>query len=127
MYSKTVNILNLVEQKGRRMGQLVQTARKFPAGLVLLGSMLFFGCSSGAPSTTGQVTLRLGYFPNLTHAPAMVGLESGLVAKALGANVTIDPKVFNAGPDEVEFKPSPTGTRVRMVLYASTAGLPRPS
>jgi serine/threonine-protein kinase RsbW len=29
--------------------------------------------------------------------------------------------------DEVEFKPSPTGTRVRMVLYASTAGLPRPT
>jgi serine/threonine-protein kinase RsbW len=29
--------------------------------------------------------------------------------------------------DEVEFMPSPTGTRVRMVLYASTAGLPRSS
>ena len=29
--------------------------------------------------------------------------------------------------DEVEFTPSPTGTRVRMVLYASTAGLPRHS
>ena len=32
----------------------------------------------------------------------MVALESGLLARALGNTVTIDPKVFNAGPDEVE-------------------------
>jgi serine/threonine-protein kinase RsbW len=29
--------------------------------------------------------------------------------------------------DEVEFRPSPNGTSVRMVLYASAAGLPRSS
>src|SRR2546423_8066496 len=46
--------------------------------------------------------VRVGYFPNLTHAVAIVGLEQGFFAKALGSEVAIDPKVFNAGPAEME-------------------------
>ena len=33
------------------------------------------------------MTLRLGYFPNVTHAPAIVGVEEGLFADALGDDV----------------------------------------
>jgi NitT/TauT family transport system substrate-binding protein len=65
--------------------------------------------SSAAPSSTtaassssGKVTLRLGYFANVTHAPALVGLEKGLFAQDLGADVTLKPAVFNAGPEAVE-------------------------
>ena len=36
------------------------------------------------------VTLRLGYFPNVTHAPAIVGVEERLFEKALGKNVTLE-------------------------------------
>jgi NitT/TauT family transport system substrate-binding protein len=46
------------------------------------------------------VNVRLGYFPNVTHAPALVGVEGGLFQKALGKN-TLDVKTFNAGPEEV--------------------------
>ena len=46
--------------------------------------------------------VRVGYFPNLTHAVAIVGLEQGTFARALGGAVAIDPKVFNAGPAEME-------------------------
>jgi NitT/TauT family transport system substrate-binding protein len=48
------------------------------------------------------VTLRLGYFPNLTHVQPNVGLENGAYTKALGANVTLEPKAFNAGPSVIE-------------------------
>jgi NitT/TauT family transport system substrate-binding protein len=41
-------------------------------------------------------TLRLGYFPNLTHAPALVGLGRGLFKKALGT-VKLDAKPFVSG------------------------------
>ena len=51
----------------------------------------------GAESPT---TVRLGYFPNLTHATAIVGTEKGLFAEKLGAN-KLDTKTFNAGPDVV--------------------------
>ena len=63
------------------------------------------GSSSGAGSsstTAGASTnLRLGYFPNVTHATALVGVESGIFKAALGAD-TLDLKTFNAGPAAVE-------------------------
>ncbi|KJY25964.1 sulfate ABC transporter substrate-binding protein, partial [Streptomyces sp. NRRL S-444] len=45
--------------------------------------------------------VRIGYFPNLTHATALVGLQEGLIAKELGATA-IKPQSFNAGPSEIE-------------------------
>jgi len=47
------------------------------------------------------VTLHLGYFPNLTHATALVGVREGIFAKALGPNVKLVTATFNAGPAEV--------------------------
>ena len=49
-----------------------------------------------------SVTLHLGYFDNVTHAPALVGLEGGLFAKKLGKGVDLQSSIFNAGPAEVE-------------------------
>lgn len=46
--------------------------------------------------------VRVGYFPNVTHAPAIVGLEKGFFQSALGPDVAIETKVFNAGPAEIE-------------------------
>ncbi|MFB7787724.1 ABC transporter substrate-binding protein, partial [Streptomyces vinaceus] len=45
--------------------------------------------------------VRIGYFPNLTHATALVGLQEGLIQKELGATA-IKPQSFNAGPSEIE-------------------------
>jgi NitT/TauT family transport system substrate-binding protein len=44
--------------------------------------------------------LRLGYFPNVTHAAALIGLDKGFFAKELGST-KLTPTSFNAGPDEV--------------------------
>lgn len=41
-------------------------------------------------------TVRLGFFPNLTHAPALVGLERGTFQKALGS-VKLEPREFVSG------------------------------
>ena len=48
---------------------------------------------SGDPSAA-----KLGYFPNITHATAIVGVESGIFAKDLGPGVTFTVSSFNAGP-----------------------------
>jgi NitT/TauT family transport system substrate-binding protein len=56
--------------------------------------------STGA--SNGPVSLRLGYFPNLTHATALVGVEKGIFAKNLGSNVALEGKQYNAGPAAVE-------------------------
>ena len=55
------------------------------------------GGGSGAP-----VTLRLGFFPNVTHATAIVGIERGIFAEKLGSGVNLTIQTFNAGGDVVE-------------------------
>ena len=83
--------------------------------LLALALLALFGaCGSddgdaAASETTGAneeaseapTTLRLGYFPNVTHAPAVAGVEKGIFAEALGED-TLEVKTFNAGPAAVE-------------------------
>jgi NitT/TauT family transport system substrate-binding protein len=54
---------------------------------------------AGVGSTVSEV--RLGYFANLTHAQAVLGVSSGDFAKAI-APATLTTKVFNAGPSLIE-------------------------
>ena len=42
-------------------------------------------------------TLRLGYFPNITHAPALIGVNKGFFQESLGST-KLEGKPFNAGP-----------------------------
>ncbi|HEX2193638.1 MAG TPA: ABC transporter substrate-binding protein [Candidatus Limnocylindria bacterium] len=58
-------------------------------------------CSPTAEGASGT-TVRLGYFPNITHATAIVGLERGLFADALGDGVRLELHTFNAGGDAIE-------------------------
>ena len=78
--------------------------------LVAVLAVVSVACSSdstaaGTSGTSGgpgkPTTVRVGYFPNVTHAPAIVGVEKGFFASALGAN-TLETKTFNAGPEAVE-------------------------
>lgn len=73
-------------------------------GLLLLP--LLAGCPSGSgtsdtPQAGGKETVRVAFFPNVTHAVALYGSGSGDFAKALG-NATVEEKVFKAGPEEIE-------------------------
>ena len=47
-------------------------------------------------------TLRIGYFPNINHAQAVIGLGRGDFQKALGDNVEVTTLIFNAGPAAIE-------------------------
>ena len=49
-----------------------------------------------------QKTLRIGYFPNITHSQAVIGLNNGDFQKTLGDNVTVETFRFNAGPSAIE-------------------------
>jgi NitT/TauT family transport system substrate-binding protein len=71
--------------------------------------MLAGACGSGGSSkpaaapgaTPAPVTLRLGYFPNVTHATAVAGIEKGIYAEKLGPD-KLAVQTFNAGPAAVE-------------------------
>ncbi|MGH8972986.1 MAG: ABC transporter substrate-binding protein [Acidimicrobiia bacterium] len=54
------------------------------------------------PKAVEKVDLRLGYFPNVTHAAAVAGVEKGIYAEKLGGTVNLKTATFNAGPAAVE-------------------------
>ncbi|MDQ0677372.1 NitT/TauT family transport system substrate-binding protein [Arthrobacter pascens] len=56
---------------------------------------------AAAPSPTPAAELKLGYFGNLTHAPALVGLNQGFFEKNLGST-KLSTETFNAGPAAIE-------------------------
>ena len=53
------------------------------------------------PSSTPAAELKLGYFGNLTHAPALVGVNQGILARNLGST-KLSTETFNAGPAAIE-------------------------
>src|SRR6185503_19469043 len=87
------------------------------------------------------VTLRLGYFPNVTHAAAIAGVEKGIFADKLGSDVNFKTSIYNAGGaatealfsgaiDATYIGPSPAinafakskGEALRIVAGATSAG-----
>ncbi|MCF3961316.1 aliphatic sulfonate ABC transporter substrate-binding protein [Streptomyces fuscigenes] len=63
------------------------------------------GDASAAPAAGAKKLsadqVRIGYFPNLTHATALVGVQRGIFQKDLGGT-QLKKTTFNAGPSEVE-------------------------
>ena len=59
--------------------------------------------SSSSPSGAGATAteVRLGYFPNVTHAPALVGLAEDTFKEQLG-DTKLVASAFNAGPEATE-------------------------
>ena len=54
-----------------------------------------------APAGTPAAELKLGYFGNITHAPALIGVSQGKIAESLGGT-KLSTQVFNAGPAAIE-------------------------
>jgi NitT/TauT family transport system substrate-binding protein len=109
--------------------------------LAALAIVALLGACTARGGTVEPTALRLGYFPNVTHATAIVGLQQGLFAKALGPGMVLEPKVFNAGGEAVEaifsgaldasyMGPNPTinaftksdGEAIRIVAGATSGG-----
>ncbi|MEV0327993.1 aliphatic sulfonate ABC transporter substrate-binding protein [Micromonospora echinospora] len=117
------------------------------AAVALVGLATLTACggeddADAAGGSSGPTTLRLGYFPNITHASAVVGVEKGIFAEKLGGDVKLDPKTFNAGPAAIEaifsgaldatyIGPNPTvnahskskGEAVRVISGAASGGV----
>ncbi len=73
--------------------------RRTPRSL-LAGAVLFF--IALALPLHAQQTVRIGYFPNVSHPQALVGRAQGAFERALGPGVRIQWQQFNAGPSAVE-------------------------
>lgn len=78
------------------------------AAIGLLATLLI-GCGPAAPAAaptvapgSGLVTMHVGYFPNITHSQAAIGIADGTFQHVLGSQVKLEAKLFNAGPATIE-------------------------
>jgi NitT/TauT family transport system substrate-binding protein len=76
------------------------------SAVVLVCLLCQFGCDNGKEASTSAGTapvteVRLGFFPNVTHAQAVLGVTSGDFEKAV-APIKFTPQQFNAGPSLIE-------------------------
>lgn len=83
---------------GKPLPVMTLSRRRFAA---CLPALAVAGACRPPSENTGA--LRLGYFPNITHATALVGVERGLFREALAAQGTaLETFTFNAGPAAIE-------------------------
>ena len=111
------------------------------AGFAILSAILMLACVSNAGAQANPVIVRVGYFPNITHAQALVGRANGAFEQALGPGVKLQWIAFNAGPAAIEAMfaeaidltyvgPNPTvagyvrsqGAAVRVIAGAASGG-----
>jgi NitT/TauT family transport system substrate-binding protein len=71
--------------------------------IVSVMSAMLTGCRRDPTDGPGGAprVVRIGYFANLTHAQAVLGISSGEMARALSPS-KVETRVFNAGPSLVE-------------------------
>ena len=70
-------------------------------------TLIFCAFLAGAAAAAEPVVLRIGYFPNITHAQGVIGAQGtregkGWFEQRLGPGVTIQWFAFNAGPSAME-------------------------
>jgi NitT/TauT family transport system substrate-binding protein len=72
---------------------------KSPSAVTILFLLLATGQTD---AQSAPITVRAGYFPNVTHSQALVGRALGRFGQTLGSGAHIEWKVFNAGPSVIE-------------------------
>lgn len=73
----------------------MQTLAKFFGSVFLAFSLIGATCAQ-------TLIVRVGAFPNITHAQPMIGKANGWFEKAMAPDAKIEWKSFNAGPSAIE-------------------------
>lgn len=76
--------------------------------LIIVGAVMASAVARDSNASAASIApqgpageLKLGYFGNVTHAAALVGVKQGFIGKSLGTT-KLDTQVFNAGPAAIE-------------------------
>lgn len=76
--------------------------KKWRAGTLLLAFLLLATAGCSSKEKTDDKTVRVAFFSNITHSQALIGKDNGAFQKALGDEIKVKWKQFNAGPAEIE-------------------------
>ncbi|HJW85684.1 MAG TPA: ABC transporter substrate-binding protein [Candidatus Brocadiaceae bacterium] len=70
--------------------------------VVLLCLLFLLIQGTACSKRVNNSTVHVGYFPNIAHAQAVLGIANGTFATHLGPGVEIKTTLFNAGPSIIE-------------------------
>lgn len=82
--------------------------RRLARGLASIAALSLLAVACGDDESTSTATaappesVRLGFFPNVTHAPALVGVAEGTFVAALGDVTDLETFTFDAGTEAAE-------------------------
>ena len=69
------------------------------AGIIMI---LVIGIALNSSNTLHENKLRIAYFPNISHAIPIVGIEKGFFEKSIGDEMKIETRIFDSGPQAIE-------------------------
>jgi NitT/TauT family transport system substrate-binding protein len=70
--------------------------------IILAAVMVHTPVTGFVHAQSATKVLRIGYFPNINHAQAVIGFGSGEFQKELGSNIQVQPYIFNAGSSAIQ-------------------------
>lgn len=99
-----VHYVYYIDRHGCMTRIYMKSTMKTSALILLCGFAAILIAPSLAPPASAQASsvIRVGAFPNITHAQAMVGKANGWFDKAMGPQVKVQWTSFNAGPSAIE-------------------------
>lgn len=78
------------------------TAVLVVAAVVVLVALGSYTAVTLSESHSSPVTVNVGYYLNINHAPAILGISGGSFQKAVGSSAVIDTTIFTSGGPEME-------------------------
>jgi NitT/TauT family transport system substrate-binding protein len=88
-------------RRGIEVGVAIGLALLIGAGAAVASTVSHTNSAAAPAAGTAAAELKLGYFGNITHGPALVGVNKGFIARNLG-QTKLTTQVFNAGPAAIE-------------------------
>ena len=72
------------------------------AGIIGITLIFITGVIVNSAETTHENKIRVAHFPNINHAVPIIGMEKGIFENQIGDNITIEPILFDSGPQVIE-------------------------
>src|SRR5258708_762279 len=92
-----------MRERDRAAAPSTQATHIVTAAMAFVGCVAWLACVAGCRDKPGPSAgpVRIGYFANLSHAQAVLGVASGDFERAVAPG-KLETKVFNAGPSLIE-------------------------
>jgi NitT/TauT family transport system substrate-binding protein len=71
-------------------------------GIVSIIAISVIATIGGSLDQSSQSKIRVAFFPSISHAVPIVGLENGIFENGIGEQIQIEIKLFDSGPQVIE-------------------------